>query len=126
MAAMMLCKAPKNREVDNTYVYINESQKTGSVPKAKEVVMKHEKLMIDSHTPEGKDALRNVAGATGVPYQMVIWRDFLENGAVISPHQVIDGDSYGHRVYRIFGVNYPDTNENSVAEASTAAKRPEI
>ncbi len=113
MAVMLMCRAPKNREVDDACVVIREKAKldTGDTPG--DVIQAWETLIVDSHTRRGKERLRKIAEERGVPYEQVAWEDFYKNGAVLSPLKRIDGNKWAHQAYELFGLDYDDVVERA-------------
>jgi hypothetical protein len=106
MAVMLLCRSAKNREVDNAGVVIREEQKRQAGDKPHDIIERYHELIVDSHTPRGKQRLRKIAEERNVPYEQLAWEDFYQTGAQLEPLKQIDGDRWSHRAYALFGLDY--------------------
>jgi hypothetical protein len=108
MAVMLMCRSPKNREVDDACVIIQETLHRGIGIAASTIIRDKEDLIVDSHTRRGKERLRKTAQERGVPQLQLAWEEFYENGAILRPLKQINGNSWGHEAYKLFGLNYDE------------------
>lgn len=110
-AVMLMCRAPKNREVDDACVVVRELVKRGEKT-VNEVIEVHQALVIDSHTARGKEQLRKKAAETGQAYEHLSWEQFYTEGAILNPRVELVGNPWGRRAYVMFGFDYDELNSN--------------
>jgi hypothetical protein len=109
MAVMLMCRAPKNREVDDASVVVRERIKRGEKT-VQDVITAHEGTVVDSHTDRGRERLRAIAKETGKTYEQLAWHQFYTEGAILSPRVDVNGNPWGHAAYKLFDLDYDQIN----------------
>ena len=102
---MLMCRSPKNREVDDAWVVLTDKLKSGEESAAK-VISENYSLCVDGHTDEGKANLRKLAEANCSSYEEESWKKFLTEGALLSPHVEIENNPWGRQVCQLKGLDY--------------------
>jgi replication-associated recombination protein RarA len=105
MCIILLCRSPKNREVDDAIVVTNRRMKEG-LDSASKVIADHRELCVDSHTDEGKVMLRQKAAANATKYEDEAWRQFYTEGALLRGHVEVNGNPWGREAANLYGFDY--------------------
>lgn len=105
MCIILLCRSPKNREVDDAIVVTCRQMKDG-LDSAAKVIADHRDLCVDSHTDEGKAQLRQKAAANGTTFEDEAWKQFYTEGALLRPHIEVNGNPWGREAAKLYGFNY--------------------
>lgn len=104
-AVMYLCRAPKNRTVDEAYGLTAQRRRHGW-----ELEMPD--YAVDVHTARGKDALRAAAAATGRSYHELAEEKFFQEGAVLCGEKSVPGPDYKTELMKLVNVTPIDQDKN--------------
>jgi hypothetical protein len=102
---MMMCRSPKNREVDDSQITIIERFKRGDWSAAK-VIEENSGAILDVHTSLGKARIREQAAREGKSVAEVGLAEFMTVGAQLVPLIDVGGNPWGREARELMGLDY--------------------
>lgn len=104
MSIMLLTRSPKNRETDDAQIWMLAARDRKLTDPRQ--VIDENPVIVDCHTDAGKERLRNLARSRGTTYKEEADREFLEEGSLLYPHVVVDGNKWGREVAHLYHYDY--------------------